>query len=87
MESIHDSECNSDDKFTYNQKTAFLNNLVVKYKKLITNYLRDHDVIKAHKTKIDVLQEERTNLLGKKLCFLSLDIILSLRRIMLSLKK
>ena len=66
MESVHDSEYDGDDKFTNNQKAAFLNNPVVKYKKLITNYLRDHDVIKAHKTKIDVLKEERTNLLEKK---------------------
>ena len=35
------------------------------HEKLIKNYLRDHDILEAHKFKIDVLKEERTNLLEK----------------------
>ena len=57
-------------------------------KKLIKNYLRDHDILEAHKTKIDMLKEERYNLLEKKkIDFSSLNIILFLREIMLSLKR
>ena len=65
---MHDSDydTDSDDEFTNEQKVAFLNNLVVKHEKLIKNYLKDHDILEAHKTKIDMLNVERTNLLEKK---------------------
>ena len=68
MESVHDSECDSDidDEFTDDQNVVFLNNLVVKHDKSIKNNLRDHDILEAHKSKIDVIKEERTNLLEKK---------------------
>lgn len=42
-----------------------MNNLVIEKEKLIKNDLRDHDTLEAHKTKIDMLKEERTNLLEK----------------------
>ena len=65
---MHDSDydTDSDDEFTNEQKVAFLNNFVVKHEKLIKNYLKDHDILEAHKTKIDMLNVERTNLLEKK---------------------
>ena len=53
MKFVHDSD--SDDKFTYEQKVGFLSNLVVKLEKLIKSYLKDHDILEAHKNKIDVL--------------------------------
>ena len=83
LDSEYDSD--SDDEFTNDQKTYFLNNIVIEHEKLIKNYLRGHDTIEAHKTKIDVLKEERTNLL-EKLDFLNLNIILFFREIMLSFK-
>ena len=43
-----------------------MNNLVVEHEKLIKNYLRDLDILEAHKTKIGVLKEEKTNFLEKK---------------------
>ena len=75
MESVHDSECDSDidDEFTDDQKVVFLNNLVVKHDKSIKNNLRDHDILEAHKSKIDVIKEERTNLLEKKKGFLEFE--------------
>ena len=89
MEFVHGSECDSDsnDNFIDDQKVTLLNNLVVEYKKLIKNYLRDHDILEAHKTKIDMLKEERYNFLEKKIDFSSLNIILFLREIILSLKR
>ena len=64
VESVHDSDI--DDEFTDDQKVIFFNNLVVKHDKSIKNDLRDHDILEAHKSKIDVIKEERTNLLEKK---------------------
>ena len=81
---MHDSDydTDSDDEFTNEQKVVFLNNFVVKHEKLIKNYLKDHDILEAHKTKIDMLNVERTNLLEKKkIDFFSLNIILFLRKI------
>ena len=47
MESVHDSDCDSDsdNELTNDQKAEFLNNLTVKHEKLIKNYLRDHDIL------------------------------------------
>ena len=47
VEFVHDNEWdgNNDDEFTNDWKTAFLNNLVVKYEKLIKNYLKDYDIL------------------------------------------
>ena len=58
VESMHDSECDSDNEFIDVKKDVFLDN-VVEHEKLIKNYLRDHDILEAHKTKIDVLQTRR----------------------------
>ena len=67
VESMHDIECDSDsdDGFTNDQNATFLNNLVIKHEKLIKNYLKDHGILEAHKTKIDMLNEEMSNLLEK----------------------
>ena len=81
---MHDNDI--DDEFTDYQKVEFLNNLVVEHEKMIKNYLRDHNILEALKTNIDVLKEEKTNYL-RKLDFLSLNITLSLKRIMLSFKR
>ena len=45
MKFVHDSDSDSDDKFTYEQKVGFLSNLVVKLEKLIKSYLKDYDII------------------------------------------
>ena len=47
VEFVHDNEwdSNNDDEFTNDWKTDFLNNLVVKYEKLIKNYLKDYDIL------------------------------------------
>ena len=89
MKSVHDSDCDndSDNEFTNEKKVTFLNNLIIEYKKLIKNYLKDHDILEAHKTMIDMLNVERTNLLLKKLDFLNLNIILYLIITMFSLKR
>ena len=81
------SDSNGGDEFIDDQKTIFLNNVVVEYEKQIKNYLRDHDILEAYKTKINVLNEEMTILLEKKLDFLNLNIILFLGKIMFLLKK
>ncbi|KAL6346210.1 hypothetical protein AAG906_027961 [Vitis piasezkii] len=62
-ESMHDNDI--DDEFTDYQKAKFLNNLVVEHEKMIKNYLRDHNILEALKTNIDVLKEEKTNYLRK----------------------
>ena len=63
MESMHDSDydSDSDDEFTDDQKAKFLSNIVVEHEKLIRNYLNDHDILEAHKNKIDMLNVEKTN--------------------------
>ena len=48
--------------------------------------MKNHDVLEAHKNKIDVFHVEKSIFL-ERLDFLNLSIILSLRRIMLSLKR
>ena len=81
MESMHNSDCDcdsdSDDEFIKEQKVEFLSNLVVEHEKLIKSYLKDHDILEAHKNEIDILNIEKTNLHEKKLDFLSLNITLS----------
>ena len=41
--------CDSDDELTNEQRVEFLSNLVVEHKKLIKNYLKDHDILEARK--------------------------------------
>ena len=89
MDPMNDTNCDSDsddNEFIDKQRAEFLDNLVVEHKKLIKSYMKNHDVLEAHKNKIDVLSVEKTNLL-EKIGFLNLNIILSLRRIMLLLKR
>ena len=78
---IYDS--NSDDEFIDEQRVEFLSNLFVEHEKLIKSYLKDHDIFETHKNKIDMLNVEKTILLEKKLDLLNLNIIFSLKRIML----
>ena len=73
MDPMNDTDCDSDsddNEFTDEQRVEFLDNLVVEYKKLIKSYMKNHDVLEAHKNKIDVLSVEKTNLLEKKNRFL-----------------
>ena len=67
MKFVHDSDydTNSDDEFTDDQYAKFLSNLVVEHEKLIKSYLKDHDILKVRKTKIDMLNVENTNVLDK----------------------
>ena len=80
---MHDSD--SECKCTNGQNATFLDNLVVQYQNLITKYLKK--ILDAHKAKIELLNEEKTNYLEKKFDFLSLNIIIFLRETMLSLKR
>ena len=68
LEFVHNSDYNSDsddDKFTDEQKVEFLSNLVTEHERLIKSYMKDHDILKAHKNKIDMLNVEKTNLQEK----------------------
>ena len=68
MDPMNDTDCDSDsddNEFTDEQRVEFLDNLVVEYKKLIKSYMKNHDVLEAHKNKIDVLSVEKINLLEK----------------------
>ena len=76
-------DSNSDDEFIDEQRVEFLSNLFVEHEKLIKSYLKDHDILETHKNKIDMLNVEKTILLEKKLDLLNLNIIFSLKRIML----
>ena len=67
------SDSNDDEEFIDDQKTIFLNNVVVEYEKQIKNYLRQHDILEAYKTKINVLNEEMTILLEKKIRFFKFE--------------
>ena len=65
MEFVHDSDCDSDDnEFTDEQRVEFLSNLV-EHETLIKSYMKNNDILDAHKNKIDVLNTEKTNLLEK----------------------
>ena len=58
---MHDSD--SECKCTNGQNATFLDNLVVQYQNLITKYLKK--ILDAHKAKIELLNEEKTNYLEK----------------------
>ena len=63
MESVHDSD--SDNEFTYEQRVELLSNLIVEQERLIKSYMKDHNILEAHKNKINLLNVEKTNLLEK----------------------
>ena len=84
MELVNDIDYDSDsndDEFIDEQRPEFFNNLVVEHERLIKSYMKNNDVLEAHKNKIDMPNAEKINFLEK---FLSM--ILSLGRIMPSLK-
>ena len=60
---------------------------LVEHERLTKSYMKNNDILEAHKNNIDVLNAKKTNLLEKKLDFLNLSIIISLRRIMSLLKR
>ena len=62
MELVHDSD---DDEFTNEQRTEFLSNLVVEHERLIKSYMKNNDILDAHKNKIDVLTSKKTSLFEK----------------------
>ena len=57
--------CDSDDELTNEQRVEFLSNLVVEHVRQIKSYMKNNDILDAHKNKIDVLNAEKTNLLEK----------------------
>ena len=61
-EYVNDNDCDSDndDEFIDEQRVEFLNNVVVEHEKLIKSYLKDHDILEAHKNKIDMFNIEKT---------------------------
>ena len=67
VEFVYDSDCDndSDDEFTDDQRVEFLSNLVAEYEKLFKSYLKDHNILEAHKNKITMLNVKKTNLLEK----------------------
>ena len=67
MEFVNDNDCDSDsdDEFTNEQRVEFLSNLVIEHEKLIKSNLKDHDILEAHRNKIDMLNVDKTNLLEK----------------------
>ena len=84
MELVNDIDYDSDsndDEFIDEKRPEFFNYLVVEHERLIKSYMKNNDVLEAHKNKIDALNDEKINLLEKVL-----SIILSLRRIMPSFK-
>ena len=54
-----------DDEFTDEQRVELLSNLIFENERLIKSYLKDHDILEAHKNKINMLNVENTNLLMK----------------------
>ncbi|KAL6328653.1 hypothetical protein AAG906_003338 [Vitis piasezkii] len=62
----NDSDSDSDDdEFIDEQRVEFFDNLVVEHERLIKSYIKNHEVLDAHKNKIDVLNAGKTNLLEK----------------------
>ena len=88
VEFVHDSDYNSDsdDEFNDEQKAEFLSNLVIEHEKLIKNYLKDHDILEAHKNKTDILNLEKINLLEKIRFLKSKDHSLLMKNNTLTLK-
>ena len=64
---MNDTNCDndSDDDFTDEQKFEFLSNLVVEHEGLIKSYMKNNDILDAHKNKIDVLTSKKTSLFEK----------------------
>ena len=68
MESVHDSDCDSDSddkEFIDEQEAEFLNNLIVMHERLIKSYMKNYDILETHKNKIDMLNVEKISLLEK----------------------
>ncbi|KAL6328687.1 hypothetical protein AAG906_003372 [Vitis piasezkii] len=70
----NDSDCdsdsdNDDDEFIDEQRAEFFDNLVVEHERLVKSYMKNHEVLYAHKNKIDVkirfLESEHHSLLEK----------------------
>ena len=68
MKHENDFDCDSDsddNEFTDEQRAEFFGNFFVEHERLIKSYMKNHEVLDAHKNKIDVLNAEKTNLLEK----------------------
>ena len=65
LDSVHESDCDSDNDcdYTDEQNGAYQNNLVVEHENLIKKIFKNHDILHAHKAKIEFLNEERTSYL------------------------
>ena len=90
MELVNDTDCDSnsddDEELIDEQRVEFFNNLIDDHEKLIKSYMKNNDILEAHKTRLMCLILKRLICL-RKLDFLNLSIILSLRRIMPLLKR
>ena len=81
-----DYDSDSDDEFTNEQRVELLRNIIVEHERLIKSYMKDHDLLEAHKKKLIRLKLERLIFL-RKLDLLNMSINLSLRRIMILHKR
>ena len=62
---VNDNDSNSDLEYLDEQNSTYLNNLTIKHENPIKKFLKNHDILDAQKAKIDLLNEERTNVLKK----------------------
>ena len=69
MELVNDTDCDSnsddDEELIDEQRVEFFNNLIDDHEKLIKSYMKNNDILEAHKNKINVLNVEKTNFLEK----------------------
>ena len=68
VESMHDSDCNSDnddDEFTNEQRVEFLSNLVVEHERLIKSCMKNNVVLKLIKIRLMCLMLKRLIYLRK----------------------
>ena len=68
VESMHDSDCNSDsddDEFTDEQRVEFLSNLVVEHERLIKSCMKNNVVLKLIKIRLMCLMLKRLIYLRK----------------------
>ena len=89
MDPMNDTNCDSDsddNEFIDKQRAEFLDNLVVEHERLIKSYKKNHEVLDIIKIRLMCLMLKILIYL-RKLDFLNLSIILSLRRTMSPLNR
>ena len=65
---MHNSDCDNDNycDYTDEQNGAYWNNLVVEHENLIKKYLKNQDILHAHKLRLNCLMRKRLVALKKK---------------------